>query len=148
LLVYKLGGVATHPIEPIVLKMSEPPPAVTGSSESVAHGEGLYVEHCARCHGPAVGKGGAVKDLRYMNQATHQVFAEIVLGGIYSGIGMVSFSDVLSTEDAEDVHNYLITAANKTWHEDSAEGWWQDLLAGAYDLIATIMVWFLEAPTD
>jgi len=148
LLVYKLGGVATHPLEPIVLKMSEPPPAVTGSSESVAHGAGLYAEHCARCHGPAVGKGGVVKDLRYMNQATHQVFAEIVLGGIYSGVGMVSFSDVLSTDDADDVHNYLITAANKTWHEGDAEGWWQDLLAGGYDLIATVMVWFMAAPTD
>jgi DNA invertase Pin-like site-specific DNA recombinase len=39
---------------------------------------------------------------------THQLFYEIVLEGIYQGKGMGRWDDVLSAEDAQAIHAYLV----------------------------------------
>ena len=135
LLVYKLGGTAQHPIADTTLVMEQAPPARRGSAESIQHGSDLYGEFCSRCHGPAFGAGGAVQDLRYISADTHEIFDAIVLGGAYSGIGMVSFADVLTENDARDVQDYLLNAANDTWEEQNASGWWHDFTNGFYGLI-------------
>jgi quinohemoprotein ethanol dehydrogenase len=79
----------------------------------VAAGEGLYASHCGLCHGPAA--RGGVKDLRHMEPATHQAFLDIVLGGSRAANGMASFADLLSREQAEAIHQYLIARANQDW---------------------------------
>lgn len=133
LLVYKLGGTASHPVEPIVLRLAEAPPAATGTSEQIAAGSDLFAEHCLRCHGMNVGSGGVVQDLRYINNATHQIFNQIVLEGVYSGLGMVSFAHVLDEEQADNVHHYLIDQANLTWEAQNASGWWHDFTQWFYE---------------
>ena len=148
LLVYKLGGTASHPVAPKVYTMTQPPPADEASSNSIAHGERLYSEHCFRCHGPAVGRGGAVRDLRYMSAGTHQIFKQIVLDGVYSGIGMVSFSNVLSADDADDVHSYLIREANRTWERQHASGWWHRFGEWLYELIGGLIAWIMAPWTE
>lgn len=144
LLVYKLGGTGSHPTNPIELEMAEAPPATVASRESIDRGEVVYGEYCARCHGLAVGKGGVVSDLRYLDAATHEIFDEIVLGGVFSGVGMVSFADLLSENDVADVHNYLIAAAHQTWNEQNSADWWRTFLVWVSDVTAEFVVWVLS----
>jgi len=126
LLVYKLDGNAAHPSAPVAVQMAEPPPAKRGSVDSIARGSDLYIEHCARCHGLNVGVPGAIPDLRYMRAATHEIFDSIVLDGVLSGVGMVSFKHLLNKEDADDLHHYLIDEAHRVWDAQNNQGWWQD----------------------
>ena len=132
LLVYKLDGTLPAPTAAAQHLMAEAPPADTASPESIARGSDLFLEHCARCHGLNVGEPGAIADLRYMSADTRKIFNAIVLDGAYSAIGMVSFGHLLNEDDADDVHNYLIRAANDTWVRQNAAPWWrstQDWLA-------------------
>jgi quinohemoprotein ethanol dehydrogenase len=116
LLVFKLGGSAKLP--PMPKESTEvpelaAPPKLTASAAVVAKGEQLYGQNCALCHGVAA--RGGVKDLRHMSPQTHADFLAIVLGGKRAANGMASFSDVLSKEQAEAIHQYLIARANEDW---------------------------------
>ena len=117
LLVFKLGGEAQLPAMPeesfVVPAMAAPPPALTGSAQQVAAGEQLFGTHCAICHGNAA--RGGVKDLRHMSQDTHAAFADIVLGGSRAANGMASFADLISEEESEAIHHYVIARANEDW---------------------------------
>ena len=118
LLVFKLGGTARLPPLPAssmtVPELSAPPP-LAGTPEQVALGERLYGENCGLCHGTAA--RGGVKDLRHMAPATHAAFFDIVLGGKLAANGMAGFADVLSREQAEAIHHYLIARANDDWED-------------------------------
>jgi quinohemoprotein ethanol dehydrogenase len=118
LLVFKLGGTAQLPPLPadsMVVPELIPPPELTGTPQQVALGESLYVANCALCHGAAA--RGGVKDLRHMMPATHAAFLDIVIGGSRARNGMASFADVLSREQAEAIHHYLISRARADWEE-------------------------------
>ena len=115
LLVFKLGGNKQLP----PLKAKEPvppPPRLTASEADVRKGAKLFADTCALCHGNRA--IGGVKDLRHMTPETHAKFNDIVLGGAYEAKGMASFSDILSDEDAEAIHGYLISRANEDWGTD------------------------------
>ncbi|MBD3645954.1 MAG: hypothetical protein HUJ31_00570, partial [Pseudomonadales bacterium] len=45
----------------------------------------------------------------------HLVFEDIVLDGILAERGMVGFGEVLTREDAEAVHAYIISEAQEAW---------------------------------
>ncbi len=116
LLVFRLGGTAQlppMPAESLVVPELSPPPPLTASADVVARGEGLFGANCAICHGNAA--RGGVKDLRHMSPATHAAFADIVLRGSRAANGMASFGDVLSADEAEAIHHYLIARANQDW---------------------------------
>lgn len=116
LLVFRLGGTAQlppMPTESFAVPELAPPPPLAASPEVVARGEVLFGTHCAICHGNAA--RGGVKDLRHMSPATHAAFADIVLGGTRARNGMASFADVLSAEETEAIHHYLIARANQDW---------------------------------
>ena len=137
LLVYKLAG---NKQLPAYTKPAMPePPTQTGTDDSVEHGAALYNNHCFRCHGAALNSDSIVADLRYMSEGSHQAFQQIVRGGILSGIGMVSFADVLSEEDAEAIHDYVIHGAHMKWDEDHDTGWSADLKLWFYDAAASII---------
>ena len=125
LLVYTLGGTASHPVAPKVARMQTAPPEVTGSTAAIERGSDLFIEHCARCHGSNVGEPGALPDLRYMSADTRTLFNAIVLEGAYSGVGMVRFDHLLSESDTSDLLHYLTQAANDTWEQQQDAGWWQ-----------------------
>jgi quinohemoprotein ethanol dehydrogenase len=116
LLVFKLGGSAKLP--PMPRESTEvpelaAPPKLTASADVVAKGEQLYGQNCALCHGVAA--RGGVKDLRHMSPQTHADFLAIVLGGKRAANGMASFADVLTKDEAEAIHQYLIARANADW---------------------------------
>jgi len=114
LLVFKLGGTAKLP--PLAKQEAIPqPPRLTASEAEVKKGAQLFADTCAVCHGQnAI---GGVKDLRHLTPETHAKFLDIVLGGIYQDKGMASFADILSKEDAEAIHSYIIARANEDWGE-------------------------------
>jgi quinohemoprotein ethanol dehydrogenase len=80
----------------------------------VARGEALYAANCGLCHGAAA--RGGVKDLRHMSPDVHGEFLAIVLDGTRAAQGMASFADVLSRDEAEAIHHYLIARANADWN--------------------------------
>ncbi|OYX66018.1 MAG: quinohemoprotein alcohol dehydrogenase [Sphingomonadales bacterium 32-64-17] len=113
LLVFKLGasGVTLPPPAPAAALPR--PPWLTATEAEVARGRALYGESCNRCHGEnAI---GGVKDLRWMSAETREKFNDIVLRGIYADRGMIGFGDVLSEQDASDIHAYLIARANEDY---------------------------------
>ena len=111
LIVLKLDG----PKPPLPALVSAPklsrPPVDFASEEQLASGAKLYNRFCSRCHvmGP-----GVLPDLRHLTEAKHQLFQNIVRGGVLEGLGMSSFEDVLSDEDVQAIHGYLI---HEAWHE-------------------------------
>ncbi|MBF8270073.1 MAG: qheDH, partial [Gammaproteobacteria bacterium] len=114
ILVFKLGGQASLPPPAAPEPMPEPPP-LTASGETVALGARLYGPVCGSCHGFDVISGGSVKDLRYMQPATHAAFKDIVLGGIMQDIGMGSFANVFNDQQVEAIHAYIIKRAHDTY---------------------------------
>ena len=58
---------------------------------------------------------GGVKDLRQMTRETHAQFNDIVLKGLRVQKGMASFAKLLSVEEVEAVHAYVISRAQEDW---------------------------------
>jgi quinohemoprotein ethanol dehydrogenase len=86
------------------------PPAHEGSPETTERGRILYNRYCARCH---VFGTGLLPDLRRMSAVTHELFYKIVLEGLYQGKGMARWDDVLTQQDAQAIHSYLV---EETWN--------------------------------
>ncbi len=114
ILAFKLGGKLELPELVPDLPMPEPPPQ-TATAEEIDNGRLVYARYCAVCHGGGVRGGGVLPDLRYLIPGKHLVFEDIVLGGILKDLGMVSFADVISREEARDVHAYIIERAHATY---------------------------------
>jgi len=142
LLAYKLGGKAELPVISRHKELPAPPEPTAGD-ESVANGGRLYSAHCMRCHGAAVASNGAIADLRYMSEESHSLFKDIVLKGIFSPLGMIGFADVLSEQDAEDIHNYVISAANSKWEDELSPQWWLEIRDWCYDKLGVAISWFI-----
>ncbi len=146
LLVYKLGGKESLPDVSVEHTMPRPPKN-RDIDDSVNDGANLYNIHCMRCHGSNALSGGIIADLRYMNEDSHRLFNEIVLGGILSGAGMVSFKEVLSQADADAIHDYIIYAANLKWEEDHSSDWWASFRGWFYEKLVPILV-MLNSPPE
>ena len=110
MLAFRLGAAGSIP-EPVAPEVDIPPlPPLTASEEQIRQGAELYYEHCVWCHG--MGPVGMVNaDLRLMTAETHERFAAIVRGGMLLDKGMDSFADVLDAEQAELVHQFVISRA-------------------------------------
>jgi quinohemoprotein ethanol dehydrogenase len=112
LLVFKLG--AKKQLPPLLPAAAIPdPPPLRASEAAVQRGAGVYARTCAQCHGQLV--VGGVKDLRQMDRQTHAQFNDIVLKGLRVQKGMASFANLLSVEEVEAVHAYVIARANEDW---------------------------------
>ena len=112
LLVFKLGGQRKLPPLKPAAPIPDPPP-LRATEETVQKGAKLFANTCAQCHGQLA--VGGVKDLRHMTAETHASFNDIVLKGLRVKKGMANFSNVLSPEDAEAVHAYVIARAQEDW---------------------------------
>jgi len=113
LLVYRLGGELELP-EMITYTPPElNPPANFGDAELLAAGETHYNEHCASCHGNNGRVSSLFPDLRYAAALnTDALFNAIVIDGALQNNGMVSFSEVLTPQDAEEIRAYVVSLAN------------------------------------
>ena len=119
------------------------PPASAGSDDATNRGLHLYNIHCLRCHGAGLQSGGVIADLRYMSEGSHELFQQIVRGGLFESLGMISFADVLTEKDAEDIHHYIIATANRDWAAAQSSDWWQSIRNWSYDKAAVLLEWLM-----
>jgi quinohemoprotein ethanol dehydrogenase len=116
LMVFKLGaeGVTLPPMPPP--SPISPPPPLRAGEDMVRKGQKLFGETCSRCHGENA--RGGVKDLRFMTPDAHAQFNAIVIDGIRKDKGMVGFADILTAQDTDAIHAYLIARANEDWKDE------------------------------
>jgi quinohemoprotein ethanol dehydrogenase len=109
IIAFKVGGGAVPPPPPRVEEPFSTPPMETATQAQIAAGELKFVEECSRCHvlGPS-----STPDLRKLNDGLHAAFKDIVLKGVLAASGMERFDDILSEQDADNIHAYLI---NQSW---------------------------------
>ncbi len=121
ILAFKLDGGAT-PIPPLLPPpgpIPQPPP-LTASADMVKEGAALFGANCAGCH--INQPGGLAPDLRRMSDATHMEFHQIVLGGIFKNAGMPPWNGVLSPEQVDAIHAYLISISWTAYKAQQAAG--------------------------
>ncbi|MCB1646807.1 MAG: PQQ-dependent dehydrogenase, methanol/ethanol family [Pseudomonadales bacterium] len=107
---FKLGGKEPAPVVASVEKQVQVD-ASQMDEALVERGLELYAQHCIRCHGVGVRSSGLYPDLRLSSAAIHQSWEAILLEGALAPNGMASFSDVLSKEDVNAIHSYVISTA-------------------------------------
>ena len=139
ILVYKLGGDRQLPPVVKLTDIPEPPPRTGASAEVLARGSQLYHTYCVACHGMNAASVGAVPDLRRLPKPFHDAFKPIVLDGMMAGAGMVGFRDVLSDEDADAIHAWLIERAHEDKALREAPAWWVDVQKRFFDLVAGLI---------
>jgi len=124
---FKLGG-GKVPLRPKIMRdeggLTAPTVARTGTPEAIDRGEELYRRNCAKCHSNIDGRGSGIPDLRLMSAQTHEAFNQIVLGGMLAERGMGSFADLLTEEQVEDLHAYLIEASWQHYERAAGTGEW------------------------
>jgi len=119
IIVFKLDGGATPkpdllpPIQPI----PQPPP-LTASAETVKRGATHFAANCATCHANQPRTG--TPDLRRMTTESHDAFKQIVLGGALEKAGMPPWAGVLTPEDADAIHAFLISLAWDAYNKQQA----------------------------
>jgi quinohemoprotein ethanol dehydrogenase len=119
LLVFRLGASKQLPPLKPAAPIPDPPP-LRAAEATVRKGAELFARTCAQCHGQLA--VGGVKDLRHMTRETHGQFNDIVLKGLRVDKGMASFANLLSPEDVEAVHAYVISRAQEDWGAGGASG--------------------------
>jgi quinohemoprotein ethanol dehydrogenase len=120
LLVFKQGGTLQLPPEISYTPPQLDPPPSVATAEQIASGENLYLDNCWICHetpgnAGGVGRRGLFPEL-VLSPAlgSPDLFKAIVIDGVRSQNGMVSFASVVDEQGAEDIRAYLIERANIT----------------------------------
>ena len=109
-MVFKLGG---KQLEKPIKTIAQLNPTITElnpDSFVIARGEYEYHEHCQFCHGIGAIGGGVIADLRMLDSEGNTAFLGSVLGGVH-GSGMASFQDVLTIDQATQIHEYVKSQA-------------------------------------
>ncbi len=122
LLVFRLGGgkVALPDMLPALEVAPEAPPQAPGvTAQTIARGQGLFFGNCAICH--ANQPRSITPDLRRMQPATHDAFRQIVREGLLVPGGMPRWDDLLSVDDVDSIHAYLIDLQGKTRSDELAK---------------------------
>ena len=123
LLAFALGGKDVLP--PGLLQQAAKlpqPPTQFGSANLIERGRALYGSSwCEICHGAwmTVAPGGSVRDLRYLPQEMHDQWNQIVIGGLFQDLGMPSFKDSLSEDEAQAIRAYVISQAQKLYDSET-----------------------------
>ena len=111
ILTYKLGGTETLPTPDVTYLAIPTPPAMEYTPEQAAHGNSLFHQYCAVCHGPGVGTSGPIANLMYSGSDAHSIWDAIVVGGAYTEKGMPGFSHALDIADAQAIRAYVVDRA-------------------------------------
>jgi quinohemoprotein ethanol dehydrogenase len=128
ILAFKLKGNAQLPPLPPPLVKYDPPPRMNVSKEVIAEGQKIYNSYCMGCHGMGLVSMDSVPDLRFIPEAFHQSFNDIVLRGVLKDHGMVSFAQVINEQQADALHAYILDGANteKERLANPDSPWWHD----------------------
>lgn len=110
---FKLG--ASEVIADIDFPMIEPTPKAEEFGTDVQLADGLvhYARNCTVCHGPFAASAGILPDLRWSAYTSSpEAWKGVVIDGNLQSIGMVSFADVLTEEEAEAIRAYVVQQAH------------------------------------
>jgi len=111
-LAYQPGGGQQLPAPSVApIDMPEPQRG-DASAAQIERGKALFHAHCLACHGGGAVGSGVLPDLRYSNDAIHEIWDKIVLEGAFAVKGMVGFDGVISEEESEDIRQYVIKRAH------------------------------------
>ncbi len=118
ILVLKLGGSDIPKPAPRTEEPYRQPPARVGTAAQVSTGRSLFFTWCSKCH--TLGAPAVTPDLSRLNRGigSADAFKAIVLQGALLPLGMARFNDVLSAEDADDIHAYLV---DQSWQAYDAQ---------------------------
>lgn len=123
LIVLKLGGKAALPALPATPPYKWEPPVQVGTPADIAAGQSNFQRYCLVCHGPGAVGNGVLPDLRKSGAiADATTWKSVVIDGVLRGNGMVSFSLVLSSQEAEQMRAYVISRAHYAKANDAALG--------------------------
>jgi quinohemoprotein ethanol dehydrogenase len=106
---FKLGGgTVPHPneISHETQDFGVPPLPRRGPPAMIGRGAELFARHCSKCHTNS--GDGNIPDLRRMSASTHAEFPDILLKGTRVARGMGNFGALLSGDQVEALHDYLI----------------------------------------
>jgi quinohemoprotein ethanol dehydrogenase len=123
LLAFTLGGnLELPPAEPFTPLPLDPPPA-TATTEVVQLGRQKYSQFCAACHGEnGTVRGAIFPDLtRTPLLHSQEGFDQVVLEGVRSERGMVSFATSLKPEDSAAIRAFIIHRANELKNAQAAQ---------------------------
>jgi quinohemoprotein ethanol dehydrogenase len=122
MLAFKLGGGPT-PLPPVrePTPTPEPPADFVVDDAAADRGAGLYLTWCAACHLGSPEAPSAYPDLFALRPETHDAFESILLGGILSDVGMASFADVLTPDDAASIQAHLVRSQRERVRKESSE---------------------------
>ncbi len=124
IIAFKLGGGAV-PIPPEIDHAGSdfplPPVERRGTTAQLDRGAELYSRNCVKCHNNSDGEGMGIPDLRRMSVTTHDDFSEVVLEGTLAAKGMGSFKGLLTQEDVEAIHSYVVDQAWQAYEESRSE---------------------------
>ena len=121
LLVFKLGGTLSLPdfdrnySKPFASDTSTESAGITAHTKGeIEEGRILYETYCAGCHAVGTLSSGVIPDLKRSAFATSkEAWAAVLLEGALESRGMVSFSNLLSAEQAESIRGYIVSAAHR-----------------------------------
>jgi quinohemoprotein ethanol dehydrogenase len=114
LLVFKVGGKQKLPARPPSDKAFPDLPDDAGTPEQIALGTAVYAANCGVCHGASGVSNAAIPDLRYSPTiADRGIFKGVVIDGDRTEQGMVSFSSLVTVNEAEAVRLYLLDLARR-----------------------------------
>lgn len=112
LIVFKLGGTAKVPEQPLPEKMKIDLTGVT-SKGSVTEGFALYHANCAVCHGASV-SGTYLPDLKTSPMLlSAENWKSVVIDGARQPMGMISFKEYLTNDQAESIRAYVLSESAK-----------------------------------
>ena len=108
LFVFKLDGGPVELPPPVEAAPRQPAPQpISASAWTLEHGAEIFYHHCARCHSYR-GSPGAYPDLWNMSPGTHAGFKSVLLDGALAYAGMAPFKDILSVQDADAIHAFIV----------------------------------------
>jgi quinohemoprotein ethanol dehydrogenase len=112
LLAFRLDGKSVLPESHAVSEVFPKPPLPRPDGASVKRGQYVWdTNGCELCHGfKAIGGLGSVPDLRKATATTHDLFAGIVMGGLYKEKGMPVFAD-MTIDDLAALQDYVLDEA-------------------------------------
>jgi hypothetical protein len=112
LIVFKLGGTAKVPEQPLAEKMQIDLTGVT-SKGSVTEGFALYHANCAVCHGASV-SGTYLPDLKTSPMLlSAENWKSVIIDGARQPMGMISFKDYLTNDQSESIRAYVLSESAK-----------------------------------
>ncbi len=108
LLVFRLdGGVVPLPPRAMTPPRQPAPLHIAADARTLARGQTLFEQQCARCHQEGGGRG-AYPDLWNMSRAAADAFEDIVDRGALRYFGMGDFSDSLSISDVAAIKAFVV----------------------------------------